>query len=125
MVTDEVRVGLGSGRIPLTVSVGDGDAPARGCLCPILTGNLAAFNCQKSSVPICLRQHATSSGGSIRTERIGKDYFCEGWKGLARANPFLHIAEVGASRFQQGRANICIITNIKMDSQAREVSSSI
>ena len=43
MVKDEVRVGLGSGRIPLTVSVGDGDAPARGCLCPILTGNLAAF----------------------------------------------------------------------------------
>ena len=43
MVKDEVRVGLGSGRIPLTVSVGDGDAPARGCLCPILIGNLAAF----------------------------------------------------------------------------------
>ena len=50
MVRDEARVGLGSGRIPLTVSVGDGDAPARGCLCPILAGNLAAFNCQKSSV---------------------------------------------------------------------------
>ena len=50
MVKEEVIIGLGSGRIPLTVSVGDGDAPARGCLCPILTGNLAAFNCQKSSV---------------------------------------------------------------------------
>ena len=50
MVRDEARVGLGSGRIPPRVSVGDGDAPARGCLCPILSGNLAAFNCQKSSV---------------------------------------------------------------------------
>jgi len=50
LVRGEVRVGLGSGRIPPTVSVGDGDAPARGCLCPILAGNLAAFNCQKSSV---------------------------------------------------------------------------
>ena len=40
MVRGEARVGLGSGRIPLTVSVGDGDAPARGCLCPILAGNI-------------------------------------------------------------------------------------
>ena len=46
----EVRAGLGSGRIPPTVSVGDGDASARGCLSPNLTDNLAAFNCQKSSV---------------------------------------------------------------------------
>ena len=43
MVKDEVRIGLESGRSPFTISVGDGDAPARGCLCPFLTGNLAAF----------------------------------------------------------------------------------
>ena len=43
MAKEEVTIGLGSGHIPLTVSVGDGDVPARGCLCPILTGNLAAF----------------------------------------------------------------------------------
>ena len=44
LVKEEVIIGLGSGRIPLTVSVGDGDASARGCLCPILTGNLAALD---------------------------------------------------------------------------------
>ena len=43
MVKEEVRIGLGSGEILLTVSVGDGDASARGCLCPILAGNLAAL----------------------------------------------------------------------------------
>ena len=53
MVKDEVRVGLGSGRIPLTVSVGDGDAPARGCLCPILTDNLAAFGHKSSVLYVC------------------------------------------------------------------------
>ena len=43
MVKEEVTIGLGSGHIPLTVSVGDCDLPTRGCLCPILTGNLAAL----------------------------------------------------------------------------------
>merc|ERR1712016_354206 len=32
--------------------------------------------------PICLWQHATRSGGFIRTEKIGQYYFGERWKGL-------------------------------------------
>ena len=80
----EVRVDLGSGRIPITVSVGDGDAPARGCLSPNLTDNLALLPIQLSEVqcPICLWQHAARSGGFIRTEKIGQYYFGERWKGL-------------------------------------------
>ena len=48
--------------------------------------------------PICLRQHATSSGGYIRTEKIGQEYFCEGWKGLAMGQSIL--THCGSWRFQ-------------------------
>ena len=50
MVKEKVTIGLGSGHIPLTVSVGDGDVPARGCLCPILTGNLEYVQYEKAEL---------------------------------------------------------------------------
>ena len=47
---EEVKVGLRSGNIPLTVSFDD-SVHQQGCLCPTLSGDLAALICQKSSVP--------------------------------------------------------------------------
>ena len=49
---EEVKVGLRSGNIPLTVSFDD-SVHQQGCLCPTLSGDLAALICQKSSVPHC------------------------------------------------------------------------